>query len=100
MPLAYAWPVIQRPSVTLPDALVSDLWRMNPWWEGGALPLLPPTRRYLVDQIHPDWYEQEILGKSLNEVAHQGVPTYLFFDEIQNLKDWAPRGSSPSRSRP
>lgn len=127
---------------------------MNPWWEGGALPLLPPTRRYLVDQIHrrlqlrlapavvvrgsrqigkttaqlqvvrdlldqgvpprnlfrvqaddlsdlrgisepilrfADWYEQEILGKSLNDAAHEGAQTYLFFDEIQNLKDWAPQ---------
>jgi len=146
--------VTRRPSIALPDALVSDLWRMNPWWEGGSLPLLPPTRRYLVDQIHrrlqlrlapavvvrgprqigkttaqlqvvqdlldrgvpprnlfrvqaddlsdikgisepilrfADWYEQEILGKSLNDAAHEGTPAYLFFDEIQNLKDWAPQ---------
>ena len=38
-----------------------------------------------------DWYEQEILGKSLNDVAREGAPTYLFFDEVQNLKDWAPQ---------
>jgi predicted AAA+ superfamily ATPase len=38
-----------------------------------------------------DWYEREILGASLNEVAHRGERTFLFFDEIQNLSDWAPQ---------
>src|SRR6476620_3481666 len=33
-------------------ALVNDLRRMNPWWEGNALPVLPKTRRHLVKQIH------------------------------------------------
>jgi hypothetical protein len=40
------------PPPTLPEALVGDLRRMNPWWVGGALPVLPATRRHLVDQIH------------------------------------------------
>ena len=38
-----------------------------------------------------DWYEDSILGKTLNAAAHQGEPTYLFFDEVQNLRDWAPQ---------
>jgi len=38
-----------------------------------------------------DWYEATILGKSLNEVAHEGGQTFLFFDEVQNLKTWAPQ---------
>src|SRR5947209_16170726 len=38
-----------------------------------------------------DWYEQEILGQTLNRAAHQGQPTYLLFDEVQNLRNWAPR---------
>ncbi len=38
-----------------------------------------------------DWYEETILGKTLNEAAHAGEKTYLFFDEIQNLKAWAPQ---------
>jgi predicted AAA+ superfamily ATPase len=37
---------------TLTDALVRDLRRMNPWWQGEALPVLPETRRHLVSQIH------------------------------------------------
>lgn len=38
-----------------------------------------------------DWYEQVVLGATLNDVAHRGEPTYLFFDEVQNLRDWAPQ---------
>lgn len=38
-----------------------------------------------------DWYEHTILGKSLNDAAHSGEKTYLFFDEVQNVKDWAPQ---------
>jgi predicted AAA+ superfamily ATPase len=138
----------------LSDALVRDLRRMNPWWEGKPLPVLPQTRRHLVGNIHRrlqlrlapivvvrgpqqigkttaqlqiledflnrgvsptyilrvqcdelpeisalsepllrlvDWYEDAVLGKKLNEVARQGEPTYLLFDEVQNLKDWAPQ---------
>jgi predicted AAA+ superfamily ATPase len=36
-----------------------------------------------------DWYEAAVLGATLNEVARRGEPTYLFFDEVQNLADWA-----------
>jgi predicted AAA+ superfamily ATPase len=38
-----------------------------------------------------DWYESVVLRRSLNEAAHAGQPAYLFFDEIQNLADWAPQ---------
>lgn len=38
-----------------------------------------------------DWYEDTILGRKLNAVAREGARTYLFFDEVQNLKDWAPQ---------
>lgn len=37
------------------------------------------------------WFEGRILGKTLNEVAREGQPAYLFFDELQNLRDWAPQ---------
>ena len=39
------------PQMTLPPELVEDLRRQNPWWEGRALPVLPPHRRHLVRQI-------------------------------------------------
>ncbi|MFO0578388.1 MAG: ATP-binding protein [Polyangia bacterium] len=36
-----------------------------------------------------DWYEQAVLQRSLNAAAAEGQPTFLFFDEVQNLSDWA-----------
>ena len=38
-----------------------------------------------------DWYETSILGCTLNEAARKGEPAYLFLDEVQNLKNWAPQ---------
>lgn len=37
------------------------------------------------------WFEDRILGRSFNEAARAGEMTHLFFDEVQNLKDWAPQ---------
>jgi predicted AAA+ superfamily ATPase len=37
------------------------------------------------------WYQNRILGRTLNEAAHAGEPVYLFLDEVQNLPDWAPQ---------
>ncbi len=39
------------PMMSLEDDLVADLRRLNPWWEGMPMPVQPPTRRHLVDQI-------------------------------------------------
>ncbi|HET7504507.1 MAG TPA: ATP-binding protein [Kofleriaceae bacterium] len=36
-----------------------------------------------------EWYEQTILGATLNRIAADGGKTYLLFDEVQNLEDWA-----------
>ncbi len=142
------------PEFLLNHGMVLDLQRMNPWWEGNPLPVLPKTRRHLVDAIHKrlrlrlapivvvrgprqigkttaqlhvlqdllergvlpknifrvqcdelpeisalsepllrlvDWYEKTVLKNTLNEAAKREEPTYLFFDEVQNLKDWAPQ---------
>lgn len=35
------------------------------------------------------WFENNILDGFFNEWANKGEPVYLFFDEVQNLKDWA-----------
>ncbi len=40
------------------------------------------------------WFENRILGRSLNESAHDGKPAFLFFDEVQNLSNWAPQVKS------
>jgi len=37
------------------------------------------------------WFENRILGESFNEAATHGQPAYLFLDEVQNLRDWAPQ---------
>jgi hypothetical protein len=147
-------PILDLPPVQLPEPMVRDLRRMNPWWQDGQAPPLPSTRRHLVAQIHrrldmrlapavvvrgprqigkttaqlqvvedllkrgvpprnifrvqtdelaaleevaepilrlADWYEETILGETLNAMARRGEPTYLVFDEIQNLDNWAPQ---------
>jgi predicted AAA+ superfamily ATPase len=35
----------------LSSALVADIVRLNPWWEGKPLPVLPVTRRHLVETM-------------------------------------------------
>lgn len=37
------------------------------------------------------WFENRILGRSFNQAARADEPAYLFFDEVQNLRDWAPQ---------
>jgi predicted AAA+ superfamily ATPase len=39
------------PEATIPGALELTLRRLNPWWTGDALPVLPEHRRHLVAQI-------------------------------------------------
>jgi hypothetical protein len=136
----------------LPDALVRDLQRDNPWWRGEPSKLLPPVRRDFVRTIERrlaarlapvvvvrgprqvgkttaqlqviesllgasvppshilrvqfdelpslrklqepilrivDWYEANVLKMTLNAAARAGTPTFLFLDEVQNLRDWA-----------
>lgn len=37
------------------------------------------------------WFEQAILGQPLNGAARANEHAYLFFDELQNVSDWAPQ---------
>ena len=37
------------------------------------------------------WYEKVILGRPLNGAARANEHAYLFFDELQNVPDWAPQ---------
>ena len=52
-----------------------------PTLRGVTEPILELTR----------WYATTVLKKSLNRAAHDGEQAYLFFDEVQNLPDWAPQ---------
>jgi hypothetical protein len=38
-----------------------------------------------------DWFEQNLLRSTFNQVAHDGQQVYLFLDEVQNLDAWAPQ---------
>ena len=40
------------PEYSLSPALIEDIRRMNPWWEGKPLAPLPATRRHMVRAIH------------------------------------------------
>lgn len=37
------------------------------------------------------WYADTILEKSFNKAAQEGEQAFLFFDEVQNLDNWAPQ---------
>lgn len=52
-----------------------------------------PSLKGLKDPILSlsSWFEDNILRGSFNEWAHKNEPVYVFFDEVQNLKDWAPQ---------
>ena len=39
------------PQMRIPAELAADIRRLNPWWEGKPMPVLPQTRRHLVAQI-------------------------------------------------
>ncbi len=38
-----------------------------------------------------DWFESEVLRSSFNQAALDGRRAYIFFDEVQNLDNWAPQ---------
>jgi len=40
------------------------------------------------------WFEKNVLGDTMNALAQRGEPVCLFFDEVQNLKTWAPQVKS------
>lgn len=50
------------------------------------VPTLRNSQRALLDLMR--WYEDEILGRSLNEAARAGQSTFVFLDEVQNLRGW------------
>jgi predicted AAA+ superfamily ATPase len=37
------------------------------------------------------WYEKHVLYETFNEYARRGETVFIFFDEVQNLADWAPQ---------
>jgi predicted AAA+ superfamily ATPase len=94
--------------MTLPAELVEDLRRQNPWWEGRALPVLPPHRRHLVRQIQRrlEWRLAPIvvvrgprqIGKTtaqlhwIEDVLKSGVKGHRIlrvqFDDLREMGDF------------
>jgi len=54
-----------------------------------ALPLLEDTGDIVLALAR--WFQARVMGSTFNEAARAGKPAYLLFDEVQNLKAWAPQ---------
>lgn len=52
-----------------------------------------PSLRDLRDPILTiaRWFQNRVLGMSFNEAARESTRVLLFFDEVQNLTEWAPQ---------
>ncbi len=53
------------------------------------LPALHPLEMPILSLCY--WFQDRILGETFNEQAHKGESVFLFFDEVQNISDWAPQ---------
>jgi predicted AAA+ superfamily ATPase len=81
-------PVLDLPPIQLPEAMVRrplHILRVQADQLSAVEEVSEPILRLA------DWYEEVVLGERLNAVARRGEPTYLVFDEIQNLDNWAPQ---------
>jgi predicted AAA+ superfamily ATPase len=56
------------------------------------VPLLGSLKHPILGLVR--WFEKVVLRESMNAVAQRGEPVYLFLDEVQNLKTWAPQVKS------
>lgn len=54
--------------------------------ERGLMDGLPGNRHLILGLVK--WYEDTILQSTINDEANAGNAVYLFFDEVQNLRDW------------
>ncbi len=77
----------------LPGPLVSDLRRLNPWWEGEPMPLQPGTRRHLVAQVRRR-VEAGIAPVVVVRGSRQTGKTTAQFQMIQDLLDEGVRPTS------
>ena len=70
----------------LPRLLISDLRRLNPWWEGDPMPMQPKTRRHLVAQTRRR-VEAELAPILVVRGPRQTGKTTAQFQLIQDLLD-------------
>ena len=77
----------------LPDALVLDLHKMNPWWMGKPGLQFPKTRRHLVEKIHrrlTSHLAPIILVRGPRQIGKTTA-------QLQVLEDFLARGHDPLR---
>jgi predicted AAA+ superfamily ATPase len=81
---------------TIQEQLIEELLKLrhvNPARifrvEFDDVPLLGSFQHQILALV--TWFEKNVLRDSLNACAQRGEPVYLFFDEVQNLKTWAPQ---------
>lgn len=100
-------PDLLLPALALPEELVRNLVRQNPWWRGDALPQLPPYRRWPFKKLMAR-LEQPIapinvvrgprqIGKTtlqlqiIDALLNQGIQAARIFrvqfDDLPTLKD-------------
>jgi predicted AAA+ superfamily ATPase len=79
--------------LTLSSTLVADLVRMNPWWEGKPMPILPTTRRHMVAQIATR------LARRLAPIVLVRGPRQIgkTTAQMQQIGDLLAQGVSPQR---
>lgn len=57
------------------------------------IPALKPLQQPILSLAY--WFEKKVINKQMkltfNESARIGKPVFLFLDEVQNLRDWAPQ---------
>jgi predicted AAA+ superfamily ATPase len=81
------------PALSVPQDVLNNLQRMNPWWRGDPSRPTPITRRHLVSQIH------RRLQASLAPIIVVRGPRQIGKStaQMQVIEDLLGRGTTPSR---
>ncbi len=79
--------------LSLPDTVIRDLHRQNPWWSGGSLPVLPPFRRWPYQKL------RERLDKPIAPVLVIRGPRQIGKTtlQMQVIRDLLDTGIAPAR---
>lgn len=87
---------LQVGKTTIQEQLVEDLLRLKNVNPARILRVQfdeVPSLGSFQEPVHAivRWFERNVLKGTLNAAARRNEPVYLFFDEVQNLRTWAPQ---------